>query len=601
MTKKFKKIKLLKTLTLLGTLGVVVTTPIIITSCSSNSNNTESGGIEGPGSGDSGEDTSKPQENIKPELKKTYKINGGLTTIGGKTGNKSEIQKNLNEIVNDDKSIVVKNFNNIPEEEQKKLEISLEVTAGNDDKWGKQNFKTWSTGIEESNKKNWNGSKSTINQNEKISINSKEELKMFISENIVQISKNTGISVDNNTIKLADVELSIDDEQNKILIGLELSNQMELYSFKNAIIENNNKYILQIPDNNIDLNIPANITAKNGNQKTTGKISFQYSIQHIIEEKKLELSDIQLPQKNGDELYKKITNDDIINQLKWNKEEISTKDEDILEEDSDFITFDKLNKQKVISDLGLTKNEDLLAIKITMEQRNPSENNFNGEYKIEAEVMNKNNSDSLSFKTYKYYKNIEEKEKTKSYTPFQLQVPNAYILDTVTSESLELDEPQAETDPNIYRYIDQSFITTPFVMGSKNVTSKSNNIEETQQTKAIKQNLQQEKTFKRFIDTIEKQQKTLNKMIFNGITFTFEDAKKHNAMTNGFKTVISLNIQLKKGFYFKNSFTKNENKYNTQDRNSKVLFGINYTTDSNPAAIKLDSTKTPEDVNNNEK
>lgn len=240
-----------------------------------------------------------------------------------------------------------------------------------------------------------------------------------------------------------------------------------------------------------------------------------------------------------------------------------------------------LKEDVIISDLnisGLTK-EKLLGIEIEMKQRDVTNPNYNGEYAILVSTTINSNSEvdlDLNFNTYKI---IASKSNEKQLQQLQVNVPNAYIIDT-TLEGKK------------FMNISKDFFTTSFEMGWKNTDNSSN------ATQLLQKNLENDKIFNKFIEKIDESSKSKKIDLYNGVIISYKSNQWSGSQDADYKNTITLKVTLKKGFSFKKSFTNGNYKYNIDEKTSEVTFGISLGNTSGEAAIWKNSARTVEDVAN---
>ena len=238
----------------------------------------------------------------------------------------------------------------------------------------------------------------------------------------------------------------------------------------------------------------------------------------------------------------------------------------------------------IISDLkidGLTK-EKLLGIEIEMNQREVSQADYNGEYNILVSTTLQNVQDTdlnLNFNTYKI---VSQVNADGVHNPLQVNVPNAYILDTFL-------------DAGKFKKIDLAFFENQsFEMGFKDFTSNT--------TGGIKANLEDDKISSKFINKIDESYKSKGISFQNGVIVRYSSNTWDANQDQYFKETISLSVQLKKGFAFKSNFSISVNnesvKYNNPSKLNVASFCIDNNTNNGITAIFRNLQKTVSEVSN---
>ncbi|WPL39725.1 hypothetical protein [Malacoplasma iowae] len=553
------KIKLLKTIGIIGCLGIVGATPVMLTSCKKKS--------------------TSQSATVTPQLKKSISGIGSLDEFITTSSKADDVNTNVKFVLNSNKESVIANWVCIPESEKNNISLDTSLVGWDNDNWGSMSFDEWNKANSPTTI-NWKGSKEQANANEELEFKSNKELKEFLTSNISQIVKNASIDISNKKASLANTDIKVAENGN-LLIGVQVNN-----SETKRNTGGTTNYILSVPSSVINFNPTINVKAQYGsNQTTSTDIVLTYEVTNsniidktfdtsaanknniILEEKKSSNED-----KIG--LWKSVSDIGILKALGWLDDEKKLNDHI----DGNGIDSELLNEDAIVSDLkidGLTK-EKLLGIEIEMNQRNVAESDYNGEYSIlvSTTINGESNSDlNLNFNTYRI---VAQKTAEKQSKLLQANVPNAYIIDT-------------SLDGNKFKNITKEFFGTSFEMGWQNTDSSS-------ESTLLQKNLQNEKIFNKFIEKIDQSSKTNEITLYNGVKISYKSNMRNESQDNNYKETITLNVELKKGFSFKKSFQITENKYNTQGKTSEVTFGISLGNNNGDAAIWKNASKTVDQV-----
>ncbi|WPL37796.1 hypothetical protein [Malacoplasma iowae] len=562
------KIKLLKTIGIIGCLGIVGATPVMLTSCKKKS--------------------TSQSATVTPQLKKSISGIGSLDEFITTSSKADDVNTNVKFVLNSNKESVIANWVCIPESEKNNISLDTSLVGWDNDNWGSMSFDEWNK-TSNSTKVDWKGSKDTANSDEKLEFKSNKELRDFLNTNIEKIAKNAISSLGTKKASLADADIKVDENGNLLVaIKAEDTTKTNIVRTKRDVRTSTN-YTLSIPSNVINFNPTINLKASFGNnQSTSEEVVFTYTVTStpLIKQtfvtnsdskKTITLAEMATSDNDSIGLWKTVTDEGILKALGWLDSSKSLDNEHV---DGDGIDSTLLKEDTIISDLGidgLTK-EKLLGIQIEMKQRDVSKTDYNGEYNIlvSTTLNNGQNTDlNLNFNTYKI---VSQKSDNQTQHPLQVNVPNAYIIDTTV-------------DGGKFMNITKTFF------GNKSFEMGWN--ENGSATEILRKNLQNQKIFNKFIEKIDQSSKTQQIPLYNGVSISYKSNQVTDAQDEGFKDTITLTLTLNKGFAFKKAFTltaNGNNKYNTNGKTSEVTFGISLSNTENEKAIWKNTSKTVEQL-----
>lgn len=519
---------------------------------------------------------------VFPILKSNISFLGNISEVLKGDGRANDVNNNLNNIFNSNKREMLENPESVRESDLKSLKFDSKILNWND--WGTDTYEQWS--------KNSEPTEINYDQPTIINFQSKNQLKVYLENNLKTI---LGDKVTNP--QLANAEFAVNG-LGELLIPITAENipttKLNLFSTKNE-----NKVVLKIPSEKISFTPQIEISGTfgpNGTSIKSKSISFVFD---TINEKQeiivftndaTSKKDITLEDKgisgNKINLWEYIKDEDIYKKLGWTKEGVSL-DKHI---DGTRMDINMLNKEVIYKDLGIDEaTNELTTIKIEFingnESRNPENNNYNGEYKIIIQSVDKlKNNESVGSRTKRYevVSSINDKGNT---TPLQVNVPNAYLLDT-------------DLDGGKYMYITKEFMgNKSFEMGFKTSSGQPAPFV------LMYRNLVNGTILNRFLDAIKESVKTNNFKISNGLAFTIDKVEVNLNMQKN-NNIIWLNTHLRKGYKFKNQFSLESQtrvwpyKYNTDGKTNKIKFGVDISWKQGDAVIWGNYDKTIADIIN---
>lgn len=518
-----------------------------------------------------------------PILKDNVSFTGNLSLILNGDGRQEDVNNNLNKIFNFNKKGLLKNPNSINESNLETLKFKSEILNWND--WGSETFDQW--------EQNSSLQEIVYNKIEIINFESKNQLKNYFENNLSKILDNIPGA------KLADAEFGIDDSGHLLIpvITSTVDTKLNLFSSTENI---DSKLILKIPPEKISFNPQISINGSYGPndqfQIKSKNVSLVCKITNLdyvpitftnesIDKKEITLDDKGVTN-NKVNLWENIQDEDIYKKLGWVKQ-TTTFDNHVDGSDMD---ISMLDEDLIYNDLGLSKSTDeLLGVRIEFingdESRNSTSDKYNGEYKIIIESIDKTSKDinGLKIKNYEVVSSINENNK--SVVPLQLNVPDAYLIDT-------------NLDGGKFMYITKEFFDNQsFEMGFKNNVAVAEFV-------LILRNLRNGNIFNSFINKIRESALKKDIKLSNGLVFTIGVVGVNQAMDQKYWNYVTLDSYLKKGFKFKKPFnleTQNKTKsykYNTGEHPENVKFGMDLSTNKNEAAIWRNYDKTADQLSN---
>lgn len=518
-----------------------------------------------------------------PILKDNVSFTGNLSLILNGDGRQEDVNNNLNKIFNFNKKGLLKNPNSINESNLETLKFKSEILNWND--WGSETFDQW--------EQNSSLQEIVYNKIEIINFESKNQLKNYFENNLSKILDNIP------GVKLADAEFGIDDSGHLLIpvITSTVDTKLNLFSSTENI---DSKLILKIPPEKISFNPQISINGSYGPndqfQIKSKNVSLVCKITNLdyvpitftnesIDKKEITLDDKGVTN-NKVNLWENIQDEDIYKKLGWVKQ-TTTFDNHVDGSDMD---ISMLDEDLIYNDLGLSKSTDeLLSVRIEFingdESRNSTSDKYNGEYKIIIESIDKTSKDinGLKIKNYEVVSSINENNK--SVVPLQLNVPDAYLIDT-------------NLDGGKFMYITKEFFDNQsFEMGFKNNVAVAEFV-------LILRNLRNGNIFNSFINKIRESALKKDIKLSNGLVFTIGVVGVNQAMDQKYWNYVTLDSYLKKGFKFKKPFnleTQNKTKsykYNTGGHPENVKFGMDLSTNKNEAAIWRNYDKTADQLSN---
>ncbi|WPL38761.1 hypothetical protein [Malacoplasma iowae] len=518
-----------------------------------------------------------------PILKDNVSFTGNLSLILNGDGRQEDVNNNLNKIFNFNKKGLLKNPNSINESNLETLKFKSEILNWND--WGSETFDQW--------EQNSSLQEIVYNKIEIINFESKNQLKNYFENNLSKILDNIP------GVKLADAEFGIDDSGHLLIpvITSTVDTKLNLFSSTENI---DSKLILKIPPEKISFNPQISINGSYGPndqfQIKSKNVSLVCKITNLdyvpitftnesIDKKEITLDDKGVTN-NKVNLWENIQDEDIYKKLGWVKQ-TTTFDNRVDGSDMD---ISMLDEDLIYNDLGLSKSTDeLLSVRIEFingdESRNSTSDKYNGEYKIIIESIDKTSKDinGLKIKNYEVVSSINENNK--SVVPLQLNVPDAYLIDT-------------NLDGGKFMYITKEFFDNQsFEMGFKNNVAVAEFV-------LILRNLRNGNIFNSFINKIRESALKKDIKLSNGLVFTIGVVGVNQAMDQKYWNYVTLDSYLKKGFKFKKPFnleTQNKTKsykYNTGGHPENVKFGMDLSTNKNEAAIWRNYDKTADQLSN---
>ena len=522
-----------------------------------------------------------------PKLKTSLTGVGGLDQFIKNSSKANDVNKNLKDVLNSNKEILITNWELIPKDEQENIVLNPSFQNWTNDAWGSQTFDQWST-TASAQKVEWKGIGETANSSEILIFNSNSELKKFFSDNIFKIAKNSIGDLGTKKVNLADADIKVDFDGNLLIPFFTDDSQVMRLNDGTRQIKN---YYLFVPSSNIKFNPIINLEAAYGEDNSISQeVSFIYTVTNAVEIESTFKEDvvtkkniITLDEKGNSDnsigLWERVSDVDILTKLGWlgNVSDLGNNHVDGSAIDATF-----LNEDLIISDLkidGLTK-EKLLGIEIEMNQREVSQADYNGEYNILVSTTLQNIQDTdlnLNFNTYKI---VSQVNADGVHHPLQVNVPNAYILDTFL-------------DGGKFKKIDLAFFDNQsFEMGFKDFTNNT--------TDGIRANLMDNKISSKFINKIDQSYKSKGISFQNGVIVRYSSNTWDANQDQYFKETISLSVQLKKGFAFKSNFSisvSNEHvKYNNPNKLNVASFCIDNNTKNAITAIFRNLQKTVSEV-----
>lgn len=522
-----------------------------------------------------------------PKLKTSLTGVGGLDQFIKNSSKANDVNKNLKDVLNSNKEIIITNWELIPKDEQENIVLNPSFQNWTNDAWGSQTFDQWST-TASAQKVEWKGIGETANSSEILIFNSNSELKKFFSDNIFKIAKNSIGDLGTKKVNLADADIKVDFDGNLLIPFFTDDSQVMRLNDGTRQIKN---YYLFVPSSNIKFNPIINLEAAYGQDNSISQeVSFIYTVTNAVEIESTFKEDvatnkniITLDEKknsaNSIGLWERVSDVDILTKLGWlrNVSDLGNNHVDGSAIDATF-----LNEDLIISDLkidGLTK-EKLLGIEIEMNQREVSQADYNGEYNILVSTTMQNVQDTdlnLNFNTYKI---VSQVNAGGVHHPLQVNVPNAYILDTFL-------------DAGKFKKIDLPFFDNQsFEMGFRDFSSDT--------TSGIRANLMDNKISSKFIDKIDQSYKSKGISFQNGVIVRYSSNTWDGNQDMYFRETISLSVELKKGFAFKSNFSISASNESVKYNNPNKLNVASFCIDSNPnntiAAIFRNSQKTVSQV-----
>lgn len=522
-----------------------------------------------------------------PKLKTSLTGVGGLDQFIKNSSKANDVNKNLKDVLNSNKEILITNWELIPKDEQENIVLNPSFQNWTNDAWGSQTFDQWST-TASAQEVEWKGIGETANSSEILIFNSNSELKKFFSDNIFKIAKNSIGDLGTKKVNLADADIKVDFNGNLLIPFFTDDSQVMRLNDGTRQIKN---YYLFVPSSNIKFNPIINLEAAYGEDNSISQeVSFIYTVTNAVEiestfkedvatNKNIITLDEKANSANSIGLWERVSDVDILTKLGWlgNVSDLGNN-----HVDGSAIDATLLNEDLIISDLkidGLTK-EKLLGIEIEMNQREVSQADYNGEYNILVSTTLQNVQDTdlnLNFNTYKI---VSQVNTDGAHHPLQVNVPNAYILDTFL-------------DGGKFKKIDLDFFDNQsFEMGFKDFSSDT--------TGGIRANLMDNKISSKFINKIDQSYKSKGISFQNGVIVRYSSNTWDGIQDMYFRETISLSVQLKKGFAFKSNFSisvSNEQvKYNNPNKLNVSSFCINNNPNNGNAAIFRNSEKTVSQV-----
>ncbi len=521
-----------------------------------------------------------------PKLKTSLTGVGGLDQFIKNSSKANDVNKNLKDVLNSNKEILITNWELIPKDEQKNIVLNPSFQNWTNDAWGSQTFDQWST-TASAQKVEWKGIGETANSSEILIFNSNSELKKFFSDNISKIAKNSIGDLGTKKVNLADADIKVDFNGNLLIPFFTDDSQVMRLNDGTRQIQN---YYLFVPSSNIKFNPTINLEAAYGQDNSISQeVSFIYTVTNAVEiestfkedvvtQKNIITLDEKENSPNSIGLWERVSDVDILTKLGWLRNVSDLGDNHV---DGSAIDATLLNEDLIISDLkidGLTK-EKLLGIEIEMNQREVSQADYNGEYNILVSTTLQNVQDAdlnLNFNTYKI---VSQVNADGVHHPLQVNVPNAYILDTFL-------------DGGKFKKIDLNFFDNQsFEMGFKDLSDT---------TAGIRANLNDNKISSNFINKIDQSYKSKGISFQNGVIVRYSSNTWDGNQDMFFRETISLSVQLKKGFAFKSNFSISVSSESVKYNNPSKLNVASFCIDSNPtnaiAAIFRNSEKTVSQV-----
>ncbi|WPL39420.1 hypothetical protein [Malacoplasma iowae] len=532
-------------------------------------NSTNNG--HGDGNNNGGEDN-KPNEFVKPQLKSSIKGIGSLDKFITTSSKADDVNKNFNNVINGNKEQIISNWTDIPEDQQKLININSKVKNWDNNAWGSKTFSEWSSKNQPTTMV-WKGFGESPNTNEKIDFKSNSGLKDFFDTNLDKIAKNSLENFDNKKASLANSDIAIGDN-GELLVGVLVSDNQQPATIKKFNSETTDEsvknYVLSIPADNVnflpELSIETTYGADDNNLTLSSDVSFVYTVtsnetkEHVFSSKATSKKVIILDEKSNDNnsiglITSPIKDIDILKSLKW-----VTDGKELTDHvDGNEIDATELNEDQIINDLEITNltKDRLLGIQIEMKTRDINSADFNGEYSILifTTLSQQSNNDidlNLNFTTYKIVSELPTEEK-KSSVPLQLNVPNAYYVDKIG-------------ESNIFLGLRNEKMANYYLESALTFGSKGHETNEDNYFAAFKQNFTSvnSERFKELLIKIDANKENNIKLFgyieFTGISVT-GDADNLS---------LEITIQPKKGFTFKKAFNITENEKNiTYNQNSE--------------------------------
>ncbi|WPL39440.1 hypothetical protein [Malacoplasma iowae] len=588
------KIKLLKTIGIIGCLGIVGATPVMLTSCKKKS--------------------TSQSATVTPQLKKSISGIGSLDEFITTSSKANDVNTNVKFVLNSNKESVIANWVCIPESERNNINLDTSLVGWDNDNWGSMSFDDWNK-TSQSTKVEWKGSKDSANSNEKLEFKSNKELRDFLNSNIEKISKNAITNLGDKKASLADADIKVDENGNLLVaIKTEEATKTNIDRSKRDVKTTTTNYTLSIPSNVINFNPTINLKASFGNnQSTSAEVVFTYTVTStpLIEQtfatnannkKAITLAEMATSDSDSIGLWKTVTDEGILKALGWLDSNKSLEEGHV---DGDGIDSTLLKEDTIISDLGingLTK-EKLLGIQIEMKQRDVSKIDYNGEYNIivSTTLNNGQNTDlNLNFNTYKI---VSQKSESEMQHPLQVNVPNAYYIDSYIGQ--QNDGSQYRTVLDLTIGSENNLLSTPFKIAGKNVENGSNN----NNNKYIEDNFKNQTILNAFIKHVNNQiNQSKHFNLLNGFDLKLSETNGivHRGETNqtgnfisGYEKVITLELTLRKGFtYVKKSLdnfaisqsNKTIKLSNSSISNKKISFGFSFSSQTdNTKTLNLDN------------
>lgn len=605
---KFKKAKLFRLLAMSGTLAAIVATPIIVTSCGTNSSsNNGAGGGDNSGTGGSGGGSGSggtSQTAVKPVFKNSITGSGELQSLLTSDATATRLQNNINKIVENDKAAVISNWSDIKTpEEQAKVNVTVTAKDWTNDKWGTEEYSAWSKDLPSMNTKEWKGDKAASKPMEtavdKLKITTNKDLKTYFNkpETIKQIALNAGIIMDNDKdtkiATLADSNLGFGID-GSLLIGIvvndntpagpvgEASKEKMKVALNKEIAQETKmatKYVLKVPSDSIDFAPTLSFSGTYGNNQQIEPVdtSLTYTIKTLETQEKtfvmgsqkssITLSDKAISEKDQIGLWTNVDDEGILKALGWLEASGSLTNKDSKHNDGEPIDSTLLNEKTIETDLGINpENETIFSVTVEMTTRDVNSDKYNGEYSLLVDVLEKNktNDFGLNFKTYKIV-TTPSTDKKAAFVPLQLKVPNAYIIDSELSTEankkydkvIDLTIGAASTEQ---QKASTNLLSEAFKLAGSGITGASTSdtnpyIQKNLENKTIMNSFQ-----KSLVDQTTKSQ---GFSIINGLDLTFSSVEHRgndvgqNNYISSYGKVVTFTYNLKKGFdWKKNNISK---------------------------------------------
>ena len=215
-----------------------------------------------------------------PKLKTSLTGVGGLDQFIKSSSKANDVNKNLKDLLNSNKEILITNWEMIPKDEQENIVLNPSFQNWTNDAWGSQTFDQWST-TASAQEVEWKGIGETANSSEILIFNSNSELKKFFSDNIFKIAKNSIGDLGTKKVNLADADIKVDFNGNLLIpFFTDDSQVMRLNDGTRQI----NNYCLFVPSSNIKFNPIINLEAAYGQDNSISQeVSFIYTVTNAVE------------------------------------------------------------------------------------------------------------------------------------------------------------------------------------------------------------------------------------------------------------------------------------------------------------------------------